>query len=206
MHRRAVFSFCADSNHVVRDAVVYGDIGTVRLAGSHRVQGKNLGRPTLHLKLVRLTRRAARQSPLYTLSGVFEDAHGALAVPTPDDIRGALSQIVWLITCVVCVKYIGLLMTLGHFNGEGGPFAMMRRVKRSGECANRPRLWGALQHLAIAGVALIVADGTLTPVVTVMSAVARGRCSSHGFAFTARLMRTPSVPQNRRALACRCGP
>ena len=92
-------------------------------------------------------------------------------MPTPDDIRGALCNIVWLITCVVSIKYVLIMMATGHFHGEGGTFSLLQNIKASGALRFRPRVWRVFQVLAAAAGALIVADGVLTPVVTVTSAV-----------------------------------
>ena len=102
---------------------------------------------------------------------MFQDLYGNATVPTPDDIRGALCNIVWLITCVVSIKYVLVMMATGHFHGEGGTFSLLHSIKESGALRFRPRVWRVFQVLAALAGALIVADGVLTPVVTVTSAV-----------------------------------
>ena len=62
-------------------------------------------------------------------------------------------------------------MFSGSHNGEGGTFALLQSIKSSGRLAHRPRLWRFYQCIAAIAAALIVADGALTPVVTVTSAV-----------------------------------
>ena len=136
-------------------------------------------------------------SPLYTLSSVFTDVYGtatvtinhpraaaprprrrfrspergpASQVPRPDDIRGALCCIIWLLTSVVTVKY-GLIMLTGNHHGEGGTFALLNTLKASGKLQNRPRLWFGYQLMAALAASFLVADGLLTPVITVTSAV-----------------------------------
>ena len=110
-------------------------------------------------------------SPFYTLSSVFTDLYGNATVPNPDDIRGALCNIVWLLTSVVSIKYVALLMTTGSFHGEGGTFSLLQNLRASGKLASRPVMWRFFQMIAVAAAALIVADGVLTPVVTITSAV-----------------------------------
>ena len=77
-------------------------------------------------------------------------------VPTPDEVRGGLCEIVWLLTCVVAVKYVLVIMTTGGFHGEGGTFALLMNIKESGALRFRPYLWRFYQMLAIVAAALIV--------------------------------------------------
>ena len=138
---------------------------------------------------------SAGTSPFYTLSSVFTDLYGNATVPNPNDIRGALCNIVWyyspslagltrcplsdsrrvlpcrLLTSVVTIKYVGILMTTGSFHGEGGTFSLLQNIRASGKLAQRPRMWRFFQTIAVCAAALIVADGVLTPVVTITSAV-----------------------------------
>ncbi|HOP41645.1 MAG TPA: KUP/HAK/KT family potassium transporter, partial [Geobacteraceae bacterium] len=52
-------------------------------------------------------------SPIYTLTVVF-----ALTPPTPDNIHGILSLVVWTLITLVTVEYSWLAMSLGR-KGEG---------------------------------------------------------------------------------------
>lgn len=111
-------------------------------------------------------------SPLYTVPSIFTGLHGeSRIIPAPDDLRGGLCCIVWLITAVIAVKYITLLMGTGSFHGEGGTFALLNNLKSCGALEHRRRTWRFFQLLAMACAALIIADGLLTPVVTVTSAI-----------------------------------
>ena len=55
-------------------------------------------------------------SPLYTIQECF-GAHGV--APTPGNVLGVISQIVWSVTLVVTVKYLMFVMRADN-RGEGG--------------------------------------------------------------------------------------
>ncbi len=54
-------------------------------------------------------------SPIYTLTAIF-----LLIPPTPDNVMGILSLIIWTLTILVTVEYSYLAMHLGK-KGEGVP-------------------------------------------------------------------------------------
>ena len=109
-------------------------------------------------------------SPLYTVGTVFQRLTGEKVVPTPNDIRGALCVIVWTLSGVVTIKYM-MIMALASFHGEGGTFSLLSCIKASGALRSRKMLWHALIVVSALASSLIIADGVLTPVVTVQSAV-----------------------------------
>ncbi len=97
-------------------------------------------------------------SPLYVLKAILAGSGGNI---DPGFILGALSCIIWTLTLQTTVKYI--IITLRADNkGEGGIFALyaLIRKKRKG-----------VFFLAIVGGAALLADGVITPSITVMSAV-----------------------------------
>jgi len=57
-------------------------------------------------------------SPLYALHTVFTIDGGAVR-PTPSDVYGVVSLIVWSVTLIVSVKYVGVIMRADN-DGEGG--------------------------------------------------------------------------------------
>ena len=69
-------------------------------------------------------------------------------VPKTDDIKGGLCNIVWLITSVVCIKYIIVMMGTGSHHGEGGTFALLHNIKSSAGLSARPILWRFYQVIA----------------------------------------------------------
>ena len=69
-------------------------------------------------------------SPLYALQAIFGLEGDRLPV-TPANILGLLSLLIWTITLVVSVKYIGLIMSAGN-KGEGGILALVALLKSRG--------------------------------------------------------------------------
>jgi KUP system potassium uptake protein len=96
-------------------------------------------------------------SPLYTFSAILS----GLKSVQPDLIFGAISCIIWTLTLQTTVKYI--IITLRADNkGEGGIFALFALIRRR-------RSWAYL--FAIIGGSTLLADGIITPSITVTSAV-----------------------------------
>ncbi len=97
-------------------------------------------------------------SPLYVMKAILLGARGAI---DEGYILGALSCIIWTLTLQTTVKYV--LITLKADNhGEGGIFALYALVRRK-------KRWIFIPA-AIGGAALL-ADGVITPSITVLSSV-----------------------------------
>ena len=95
-------------------------------------------------------------SPLYVFNAICNRQ-----VIRPDLIIGALSCIIWTLTLQTTIKYV--LLTLKADNrGEGGIFSLFALVRRHGR-------WAVF--LAIVGGAALLADGMITPPISVISAV-----------------------------------
>ncbi|WP_436627679.1 potassium transporter Kup [Corallococcus exiguus] len=106
-------------------------------------------------------------SPLYALRECFTGAHGV--TPTPANVLGVLSLIVWSLIIVVSVKYIIFVMRADN-RGEGGILALMAlAMQRPRGQSHRAR--PVLITLGLFGAALIYGDGVITPAMSVMSAV-----------------------------------
>ncbi|MET3808346.1 KUP system potassium uptake protein [Nakamurella sp. UYEF19] len=105
-------------------------------------------------------------SPLYALHTVFSIDGGAVA-PTANDVYGVLSLIVWSVTVIVSVKYVGVIMRADN-DGEGGVMALAALAGRL--YAGRPRA-SLLLVVGILGVALFYGDSIITPAISVLSAV-----------------------------------
>lgn len=99
-------------------------------------------------------------SPMYTLKAIMAD-NGGLASMQTDTVLGALSLIIWTLTLITTVKYVLVAMKADNHN-EGGIFALYSLVKR---CAK----WLIIP--AMIGGAALLADGILTPAVTVTTAI-----------------------------------
>ena len=99
-------------------------------------------------------------SPMYTLKAIIAGNGGLFTMDT-DVILGALSLIIWTLTLITTVKYVLIAMKADNHN-EGGIFALYSLVKR---CAK----WLIIP--AMIGGAALLADGILTPAVTVTTAI-----------------------------------
>lgn len=115
-------------------------------------------------------------SPMYTLKAIMS-GNGGLTTMSQDVVIGALSLVIWTMTLIATVKYVLVAMKTDNHN-EGGIFALYSLVKR---CAK----WLIIP--AMVGGAALLADGILTPVVTVTTGVrvsARSRSSTASSATT----------------------
>ncbi|QIP14351.1 KUP/HAK/KT family potassium transporter [Spirosoma aureum] len=96
-------------------------------------------------------------SPLYTLRAII----GAGNVIRADVVRGALSCVFWTLTLQTTVKYVILILRADN-RGEGGIFALYALVRRHARWLTLP---------AIIGGSALLADGIITPPISVSSAV-----------------------------------
>ncbi len=107
-------------------------------------------------------------SPLYALKQCFDPSSGV--APTIENVYGVLSLVVWALTLVVSVKYIGFIMRADN-DGEGGILALLaliqQRMNRRGDLARMV----VLGTLGLFGAALLYGDGLITPAITVLGAV-----------------------------------
>ena len=99
-------------------------------------------------------------SPMYTLKAIM-NGNGGLPTMSTDVVVGALSLIIWTMTLITTVKYVLVAMKADN-RGEGGIFALYSLVRHHGK-------W--LIVAAMIGGAALLADGILTPAVTVTSAI-----------------------------------
>ncbi|MBL7761468.1 MAG: KUP/HAK/KT family potassium transporter [Sediminibacterium sp.] len=95
-------------------------------------------------------------SPLYVFNAIISNR-----VISEELIMGALSCIIWTLTLQTSVKYV-LLVLKADNKGEGGTFALYALVRRR-------RKWLVLP--AMIGGAALLADGIITPPISVTSAI-----------------------------------
>jgi KUP system potassium uptake protein len=96
-------------------------------------------------------------SPLYTFQTIITDGGGV----DKDLVFGAISCIFWTLTLQTTFKYV--LITLQADNhGEGGVFSLYALVNKYGK---------KLVYPAIIGAGTLLADGIITPPITVTSAI-----------------------------------
>lgn len=97
-------------------------------------------------------------SPLYTMKAIVLAGKSNINELL---IYGSLSLIFWTLTLQTTVKYV-LITLRADNNGEGGIFALFALIKKKSS-------WAAL--LTMIGGAALLADGVITPSITVTSAV-----------------------------------
>ncbi len=96
-------------------------------------------------------------SPIYTLRFIVGDK-----IITEDLIFGGLSCVVWTLTLITTIKYVYLALSADN-KGEGGIFALYALVRRYKA--------GWVIFPAIIGCCTLIADGFITPAISVTSAV-----------------------------------
>lgn len=99
-------------------------------------------------------------SPLYVMKAILI-GNGGLAGISKEFILGVVSLIFWTLTLLTTVKYVMIALNADN-KGEGGIFSLYTLVKRQGKYLLIP---------AMIGGAALLADGVLTPAVTVTTAI-----------------------------------
>jgi KUP system potassium uptake protein len=96
-------------------------------------------------------------SPLYTFQTILNEGGGV----TEELVLGAISCVFWTLTLQTTFKYV--IITLRADNkGEGGVFSLYALVRRYGK---------RLVYPAIIGAGTLLADGIITPPISVTSAI-----------------------------------
>jgi len=101
-------------------------------------------------------------SPLYALKECFAPHHGL--APTPANVLGISSLVLWSLILVIVLKYLTFIMQADN-RGEGGIMALMALL---GPAAGRTPM---LISLGLFGAALLYGDGVITPAISVLSAM-----------------------------------
>ena len=105
-------------------------------------------------------------SPIYALREAFY-AHDGIAT-APANIYGVLSLIFWSLIVVISIKYLTVVMRASN-NGEGGIIALVALLNPwKTEKTSRRYI---LMLLGLFGAALLYGDGTITPAISVLSAI-----------------------------------
>lgn len=99
-------------------------------------------------------------SPLYVMKSILE-GNGGLATASRELIVGSISLILWTVTLLTTVKYVMIALNATN-HGEGGIFALYALVRKRAKWLVIP---------ALVGGAALLADGTLTPAVTVTTSI-----------------------------------
>ena len=99
-------------------------------------------------------------SPMYVMKSILE-GNGGIRQVDEAFLIGSLSLVIWTITLLTTVKYVLIAMKADN-HGEGGIFSLYALVKDCGKWLIFPAMLGG---------AALLADGVLTPAVTVTTAV-----------------------------------
>ena len=97
-------------------------------------------------------------SPLYVMKAIVSTGE----MLDTDYILGALSCIIWTLTLQTTVKYV-LIALRADNNGEGGILALYALLRR------HRRRW--IYVIAVIGASTLLADGVITPAITVTTAI-----------------------------------
>lgn len=102
-------------------------------------------------------------SPLYTLKAIFNAVvkYPDPQVITPSLVLGALSCIIWTLTLQTTIKYVAITLRADN-KGEGGIFSLYSLVRKNAKWLVIP---------AVVGGCALLADGIITPSITVTSAI-----------------------------------
>jgi KUP system potassium uptake protein len=105
-------------------------------------------------------------SPIYALRESLHGIHGV--APTPTNVLGLLSLILWALILVISVKYLVFVMRADN-GGEGGMIALTALVAPTTPAERRRRK--LLVLIGLFGASLLYGDGMITPAISVLSAV-----------------------------------
>ncbi|KAG7095371.1 hypothetical protein E1B28_006129 [Marasmius oreades] len=115
-------------------------------------------------------------SPLYVLNGIWHSNDNS---PPKEDVIGGVSAIIWALTLLPLIKYVFITLKFATEEGEGGTFALYQGLY----CSSRPKTRGIsktsfmdrlrwpLLIWALFGTSLTIADGILTPAVSIVAAI-----------------------------------
>ena len=99
-------------------------------------------------------------SPLYVMKSIIA-GNGGIANANREMVIGSISLVLWTIMLLTTVKYVWIALKATN-HGEGGIFALYALVRKKAKWLVIP---------ALVGGAFLLADGVLTPAVTVTTAI-----------------------------------
>ena len=128
----------------------------------HRMKG---GQAALTVGAIGVVLGNIGTSPLYAIDQIFYGpAHVA---PSPDNITGCISLVIWAVTLIVSIKY-AIFVLRADSDGEGGVFALyslLHKYKEEGL-----HFVAVLAGLML-GAGFLFGDGIISPAISVLSAV-----------------------------------
>ncbi len=146
--QRGIFFFCINAtNYFVGDILIMNNT-------SKRMSAAGL------LIAIGIVYGDIGTSPLYVMKSIVE-GNGGIGNVNRDFIVGSISLVLWTVTLLTTVQTV-LIALKATNHGEGGIFALYTLVRKRAKWLVLPALIGG---------AAILADGTLTPAVTVTTAI-----------------------------------
>lgn len=124
------------------------------MGGSHQKVGRSLAGMLITIGIVF---GDIGTSPLYVIKAILTDK-----IVTEQLILGGLSCVFWTLLLITTVKYIVFALNADN-NGEGGIFALYALVRKY--------KFQPVIYPAIIGCAMLIADGFITPPITISAAV-----------------------------------
>jgi len=105
-------------------------------------------------------------SPLYAISALFTKSGFNLKI-SASNIYGIISLIIWSITIIISIKFVGFIMKADN-QGEGGIMALVSKIKES---SSKSKYVSLFIIIGLIGAVLFYGDSTITPAISVLSAV-----------------------------------
>ena len=99
-------------------------------------------------------------SPMYVTKAILA-GNGGITTVNEELVLGSLSLVIWTVTLLTTVKYV-LISLKADNHGEGGIFALYSLVRKCGRWLIVPAMLGG---------SALLADGILTPAVTITTAI-----------------------------------
>jgi KUP system potassium uptake protein len=107
-------------------------------------------------------------SPLYALRECFKPEYHVQ--PTPANVYGVLSLVVWALILVVSVKYLVFILRADN-RGEGGVLALLALILQQQRRDADRNIRQTIIVLGLIGAALLYGDGIITPAISVLGAM-----------------------------------
>jgi KUP system potassium uptake protein len=101
-------------------------------------------------------------SPLYAINELLYKTH---LHQSKDDIVGSISLVIWLLTIVICIKYVSIVLRADN-DEQGGVFALLALLSR-----HKTRTAIVLTSVLVFAAGMLLGDGVITPAISVLSAV-----------------------------------
>lgn len=115
-------------------------------------------------------------SPLYAFRAIL----GGIGGLDRSTVYGLTSIVIWSMTIVVSVLYVGTLTSMDH-DGDGGLLALVTLVRKRGNAG----VFAAATMIGILGAALFLGDSLITPAISVLSAAEGVKVANPGLSWIA---------------------